>query len=180
MSKIKLNAASGGGSVALEAPASLSSDKVIKFPNSPNLITQVLQTVKTDTFSTSSAGFSDITGLSVAITPTFTSSKILIMATVNVQCFASHVETNGNARLLRGSTELIEYPYAFVMEAGKSNSNRVFYNQNHTEVYLDSPSTTSSTTYKVQINVLSSSNSNRVIYNQNSSTSVNTVMEIAA
>ena len=66
------------------------------------------------------------------------------------------------------------------MEAGKSNSNRVFYNQNHTEVYLDSPSTTSSTTYKVQLKVISSSNSAQVIYNQNSSKSVITVMEIAA
>ena len=151
---------------------------------SGNPLSRVLQAATTvdssGSQSVTSTSYVDAGSLSVAITPTFTSSKILIMATVNVQCFASHVETNGNARLVRGSTEIIEYPYAFVMEAGKSNSNRVFYNQNHTEVYLDSPSTTSSTTYKVQIKVLSSSNSNRVIYNQNSSTSVITVMEIAA
>ena len=151
---------------------------------SGNPLSRVLQAATTVDCSSSqsvtSTSYVDAGSLSVAITPTFTSSKILIMATVNVQCFASHVETNGNARLLRGSTELIEYPYAFVMEAGKSNSNRVFYNQNHTEVYLDSPSTTSSTTYKVQLKVISSSNSAQVIYNQNSSKSVITVMEIAA
>tara|TARA_R100000322_G_scaffold31874_1_gene20552 strand:- start:893 stop:1390 length:498 start_codon:yes stop_codon:yes gene_type:complete len=144
-------------------------------------VLQAVSTVdSTANQSITSTSYVDAGSLSVSITPSSSSNKVLIMATVNVQCFASHVETNGNARLVRGSTELIEYPYAFVMEAGKSNSNRVFYNQNHTEVYLDSPSTTSSTTYKVQIRVLSSSNSNQVIYNQNSSKSVITVMEIAA
>ena len=144
-------------------------------------VLQAVSTVdSTANQSITSTSYVDAGSLSVSITPSSSSNKVLIMATVNVQCFASHVETNGNARLVRGSTELIEYPYAFVMEAGKSNSNRVFYNQNHTEVYLDSPSTTSSTTYKVQIKVISSSNSAQVIYNQNSSKSVITVMEIAA
>ena len=42
-------------------------------------ILQVLQTVKTDTFTTTSTSFVDVTGLSVSITPATTSSKILIL-----------------------------------------------------------------------------------------------------
>ena len=41
-------------------------------------VLQVVQTVKTDTFATTSTSFVDITGVSVAITPSSTSSKILI------------------------------------------------------------------------------------------------------
>jgi len=150
MAKIQLNAASGGGSVALEGPASLGSDKVIKFPNSPNLIIQVLQTVKTDTFSTTSSGFSDITGLSVAITPTSSNSKILLHYDANV---------GGNeivfVRLMRGSTAI---------GIGDAGNNRqrvtqggVFRNNNDDKLsifsgsFLDSPSSTSTQTYKLQV-----------------------------
>ena len=150
MSKIKLNAASGGGSVALEAPASLSSDKVIKFPNSPNLITQVLQTVKTDTFSTSSAGFSDITGLSVAITPTSSSSKILLHYDANV---------GGNGivfvRLMRGSTAIGIGDASSVRQ--RVTQGGVFRGSNDDKLsifsgsFLDNPSSTSAQTYKLQV-----------------------------
>ena len=44
---------------------------------------QIVQTVKTDTFTTTSTSFTDITGLSVNITPTSASSKIYVSFTVN-------------------------------------------------------------------------------------------------
>ena len=47
-------------------------------------IIQVVSTTKTDTFSTSSSSFTDITGLSVSITPASSSNKILILLTVLV------------------------------------------------------------------------------------------------
>jgi hypothetical protein len=113
-------------------------------------IIQVLQTAKTDTFSTSSAGFSDITGLSVAITPTSSTSKILLHYDANV---------GGNeivfVRLLRGST-------AIGIGDASSNRQRVtqggqFRSGNDDKLsifsgtFIDSPSTTSATTYKLQI-----------------------------
>ena len=42
-------------------------------------ILQVVSTLKTDTFSTTNSSFTDITGLSVAITPTSASSKVLVV-----------------------------------------------------------------------------------------------------
>ena len=50
----------------------------------PGKIGQVIQTYKTDTFSTSSTSFVDVTGLSVSITPSATTSKILISLTATI------------------------------------------------------------------------------------------------
>ena len=42
-------------------------------------VLQVVQDVKLDTFTTSSTSFTDVTGLSVDITPSSTSSKVLVL-----------------------------------------------------------------------------------------------------
>ena len=151
---------------------------------SGNPLSRVLQAVQTvDTTSTtaiSTTSYTDAGSLSVSITPSATSSKILVFATTNVQAFVSSQEVSAGLRLLRGSSEIIEYPYAFVLEAGTSGNGRIFYNTNHSAVFLDSPSTTSSTTYKIQLKTYSTSNSMKVTYNQNSSKSTILAMEISA
>lgn len=119
-------------------------------------ILQVVQTVKTNTYTTTSATFTSITDLSATITPSAATSKILIIASVNV----SLSNTNDRAGYLRldgGNSG------TYVGDAGSNRirsathiglSNVIFYtaiNQMlHTIVYLDSPSTTSATTYAVQ------------------------------
>jgi hypothetical protein len=45
-------------------------------------VLQVISTTKTDTFSVTNSDFVDVTGLSVTITPTSATSKILVMAHV--------------------------------------------------------------------------------------------------
>jgi len=116
-------------------------------------VLQVIQTVKSDTFSISGTTFTDVTGLSASITPSSISSKILIMVDL---MGAGGLDTNHiYARLLRDST---------VIYAGDSAGSRTlgFYtgivsNNASCEfgsgTYLDSPSTTSSTTYKIQVRV---------------------------
>jgi len=117
-------------------------------------INQVLQAVKTDTQDgTSSNTWTDISSLSQSITPSATDSKILVLFHVN--CAAS---TNDHVaiRLLRGSTAI------HIGTSGDTGRN-VFSgirfmsdDQYHAVVmagqYLDSPSTTSATTYKLQVN----------------------------
>jgi hypothetical protein len=113
-------------------------------------VLQVVQTVKTDTFSTTSGSFVDVTGLSASITPSSASSKILVLA---------HVVGNGLGasnhlvcRLLRGST------LVYAGDAAGSRAQAFFTaitaDANSAEtgvaVLLDSPNTTSSTTYKIQ------------------------------
>jgi hypothetical protein len=53
-------------------PAAIATGKVL----------QVVQTTKTDTFTTTSTSFTDVTGLSVSITPSSASSKILIFSEI--------------------------------------------------------------------------------------------------
>ena len=57
-------------------------------------IIQVKSVIKTDTFTTDSTSYTDVTGLSVSITPTRSDSKILVMVTMG------GLESNGNNQRL--------------------------------------------------------------------------------
>lgn len=127
-------------------------------------IKQVVQATKTDTASRASASYADITGYSASITPSSTSSKILIIAYMNL----SGVDTI-HLKLRRGSTDILLGDAA----TGKTQVTHHFYGGDlssgegyfgmhaNTITYLDSPSTTSSTTYSFQ---WKSSSTNNTIY----------------
>ena len=116
-------------------------------------ILQVVQTVKTDNFSTSSTTFVDVTGLSVAITPSSTSSKVLIMINMNSSTSGGN---NGMIKLVRGSTD-IAVGDASGSRLQATAQTRMDNDSNScatlTTCFLDSPNTTSETTYKVQYEV---------------------------
>ena len=151
-------------------------------------ILQTVQTVKTDVFETSSVGPIDITGLTVTITPKYSTSKVLIMFNVHM---------NGNdsgcgLRLFRGSTNLTmgdassnrAQHMATAMYSTGTDSN-AYSNLPTSMTFLDSPSTTSATTYKLQGQVLSGGfRVNKTRYdtdNGNASRGISTItaMEIA-
>jgi hypothetical protein len=120
-------------------------------------ISQVVSTTKTDTFTMSSTTYADITGLSVTITPSSSSSKILIMANVN------HVGTTlasaSGIRLLRGSTPISIGDTAgsrISTSGGESYGNYGVTLTGDAIMFLDSPATTSATTYKIQIQAYAS------------------------
>lgn len=117
-------------------------------------VVQVKSTAKTDTFTTTSTSFVDITGLSVSITPTSASNKILILAQVTIGF--PNGAAFGHLRLSGGNAT------TYVGDAASSRIQAVFgggiFNANLQEaslapslMYLDSPATTSATTYVVQI-----------------------------
>jgi hypothetical protein len=115
-------------------------------------VLQVQQVTKSDVFSTSSTTYTDVTGLSVSITPISASSKILIIG--NIALGSSTVERYSVfGRLLRGSTPIHVYngggnydqgTFSYQMGGFEGPMSQSF-------TFLDSPSTTSATTYKVQI-----------------------------
>ena len=113
-------------------------------------ILQVVSTTKTDTFTTTSQSFTDITGLSVSITPASSSNKILIFAFVTGLGTSN---TRAVHRLVRDST-------AIAIGDAAGNRARAFGGiytddgetpETVSVVHQDSPSTTSATTYKLQI-----------------------------
>jgi len=154
-------------------------------------ILQVVSTTKTDTFSTSSSTLTDITGLSVSITPSSSSSKILVVAYINGVIDTGSSSYGGRLQLVRGSTNIAQGDAAGSRQVGTGHlggqDSWPFF-QSTTITYLDSPSTTSSTTYKIQCAHTQSRTIqiNTADGDQNSSTfglrtvSTITVMEVAA
>tara|TARA_S200002703_G_scaffold8523_1_gene8590 strand:+ start:7999 stop:9354 length:1356 start_codon:yes stop_codon:yes gene_type:complete len=102
---------------------------------------KVLQivTAQTDTAVSSNSTSRTDTGVTVAITPSATSSKVLIVS--NIHCSAGGGRAVGDIILMRGATDLINYS----QQANADNAMG-----NFSFIYLDSPSTTSATTYKFQ------------------------------
>lgn len=122
-------------------------------------VLQVIQTVKTDAFTTTSTSMTDITGFSVSITPRSTSSKILVM--VNVSMLSNNGGWGSLINLLRDSTNLTSssiggsadtYNAWNVGGGGGMSNNERKYNSPSIS-FLDSPSSTSSLTYKCQLQV---------------------------
>ena len=113
--KIKLNAASGGGSVSFQAPSSTGDDRVITLPTTADgtvltttnpkagNILQVVQLNLDGAFSTTSTAFTDVSGLTQNITTTG-SNKVLVEVQLFVSNTGEHYYTF--LKLLRGSTEL--------------------------------------------------------------------------
>jgi len=115
-------------------------------------ILQVVQTVKTDTYSMSSTTWTDVTGLSLSITPTSTSSKILVFYNLSISTNAGAY--SGMIKLVRDTTDIFLGDADGSKTRASSGGYSDYYGyQMRAEgnMYLDSPSTTSSTTYKIQI-----------------------------
>ena len=118
-------------------------------------VLQVVSATKTDTASSSSSTFADITGLSVSITPSSASNKILVIAYISVS--HDYLVAKIGARIMRDSTAL-----AIGDTAGSRIRTSGFYyidSQNYSPGvisinYLDSPSSTSALTYKWQFSSL--------------------------
>lgn len=116
---------------------------------STSAVVQVKSTAKTDTFTVSSTTFTDVTGLAQSITPTSATNKVLIL----VQMSLGNASTSMGLKLLRDSTDiyigdasgaLVQTSTAFTTSSGGHGSASI--------VFLDSPATTSATTYKIQMN----------------------------
>ena len=119
-------------------------------------VLQVVSVTKTDTFtySASSISYADVTGLAATITPKFSSSKILVQVNINF----SNDKRYSAAILLRGSTQIGggtavgNRPSVSVSNGTNQNeTNEEYIMRNSSFSFLDSPSTTSATTYKVRV-----------------------------
>jgi hypothetical protein len=153
-------------------------------------VLQVVSTTKTDSFSSATTGsWLDITGFSVSVTPTSSSNKIMIFGRITGS--GTSGTTRLQMRLVRNSTAIS------IADADGSriqaSGNELYASEpdaflGSTAFFLDSPATTSATTYKVQI--LNGNGAGTVYINrtQNDPNAANavrgtssiTVMEIAA
>ena len=108
-------------------------------------VLQVVQTIKTNTFSTTSNSFVEVTGSGVSITPSSTSNKVLYM-------LSFHYSANGEAAgeefaIYKNGSLLSGYSDGTKTKGGVARSATGSANY----IYLDSPSTTSEVTYALYI-----------------------------
>jgi len=134
-------------------------------------VLQVVSVTKTDTFTSSSSSFTDITGLTANITPSSTSNKILVIA--NHTNTRSNGATQVGLKLFRDSTEIRQS--RFLADTSSSARNHI----SVTIVALDTPSSTSQITYKTQFNNEQGTSTASVNQGDASGPSTITLMEIA-
>jgi hypothetical protein len=126
--------------------------------NSTGSILQVVQTIKQDTFTTSSQSYTNVTGLSATITPSSTSSKILIncyLTTTNGSQVGNYLLVTRNGSTISGSlstsgtlnttSSAVQSSSGFIVQSGTTYTVVPL-----TLQYLDSPASTSAQTYQVQ------------------------------
>ena len=110
-------------------------------------VLQVVTSSKNTQQTTTSSSFVDATSLSVSITPSSTSNKIFVICTTTG--YSGNTSANSEYTLLRNSTNLATNFFNTVV--GTDIAGQI------SMVILDSPSTTSATTYKAQFRRTSAS-----------------------
>jgi hypothetical protein len=166
--------ASGTGSITIATP-NTNTDRILNIPDvAGNLVTtgdtgtvtagmvsavnqsslpagSLLQTIQTGTiarFTTTTSGTWQDSNTTLSITPSSTSSKILVNVICPVVVAGTSQNLRGGIRILRGST-VIWNTYGFAELFQVRNADNEF-NVVNPAIILDSPSSTSSVTYKVQ------------------------------
>ena len=134
-------------------------------------VLQVVNGVTTTAVDSSSTSYVD-TNLTATITPTLSTSKILVLIHQKVQRTSGNANQAINMRVMRGATNILEHTLLGYTESA------IYQIQMYSAAYYDSPATTSATTYKTQFaaNVAASG----IACNAGPSNSSITLLEIGA
>jgi hypothetical protein len=147
-------------------------------------VLQVVQASTSSAVTISSVTYTD-TGLTASITPSLATSKVLVMISQQVLLQSDQSSGYGvGAKILRGATTIVDNSSSSVgvhfLESANSGNGRIgtrgYYSQN----YLDSPATTSATTYKVQMAANTVAGSSAFLTQGNACVSTIILMEIGA
>jgi hypothetical protein len=142
-------------------------------------VLQVVQASTTTRVQITNSTYVD-TNLTASITPKFSTSKILVLISQNIGTFNStNAGTAGNLRIVRDSTTVFTSENAINIVAGLGSASEIRVAGQYSFIYLDSPATTSSTTYKTQANLSSGGGRVEPQSNNGTSNSTITLMEIA-
>tara|TARA_R100001224_G_C3979861_1_gene135557 strand:+ start:247 stop:747 length:501 start_codon:yes stop_codon:yes gene_type:complete len=110
-------------------------------------IIQTIQTFKGDTTTTTSSSFVDISGMSATITPSSNSNKVLVRFTLHISTGTGPVVL---VNLLRGTTNIAQPTVTDIHPSTLQLWADADHMITQTYEFLDSPATTSATTYKLQ------------------------------
>ena len=141
-------------------------------------VLQVVQATSTTATTIASTTFTDTT-LSATITPTASTSKILVLVNQQLRFSKNSNDQGVGVKVLRGATDIFSTTGDFLY-LGVTGGTAVF---SHTVLplcYLDSPATTSATTYKTQGRVDDTGSSGSSTWQQGGKMSTITLLEIGA
>ena len=160
------------GPVSLGSTVTFTSGSTLKLPTgskivgtdtgsvyAPGTVIQVINVIKTDPFLTNSTSHVIVTGLSVSITPLFSSSKILITTSVNGNC----LNRGGLIELRRDGSRVNDLMPSSYGSRGPTNIGGLWTGDGSgdtgmmfgsTTTLYDSPNTTSAITYAVYAKTL--------------------------
>jgi hypothetical protein len=159
ISQIVTNSIANGAVIAADLAAgaalsNLGSSQLADANMAPGSVIQVVSTVKSDTFSTTTTGWLNITGISATITPISSSSRILVVYYVS---FGQSDTNNRGAgfRVVRDGTAIYTADTAgnrirqgsYTSTSQESEGCGIA-----TQTVLDTPASTSAVTYQVQMN----------------------------
>ena len=140
-------------------------------------VLQVVQATSTTSTVTTSATYADATGFTATITPISASSKILVLCDISYYIQADNA-TVGGVQIVRGATAI----YTDNRYAVDNVNANVALGAHGAFNYLDSPATTSATTYKIQIKRTSTAGTSYAFrINDTASTNISsiTLIEVA-
>jgi hypothetical protein len=144
-------------------------------------VLQVVSATTTTSTEIASTSLTD-TGITLNITPSSATSKVLVIVSAQYENYRDTSEANAGAKLLRGATTLLDYSVG-----GNNNFSRIYTGGSNSInivtaslTYLDSPASTSALTYKLQSAVASTANGGKITFQKNSAPSTITLLEIGA
>ena len=160
--KIKLNAASGGGSFSLQAPSSSSNNRVMSLPDTADgtILTTTNPSSKTviqakctpsnseAQVSSASNSYVDVTGIDLTFTPLFSNSTIIL-----VTCFHGSTSTgnvNFSVRLTFNHSGISQSAVDSNQDGYSINSAAGSFSGFGTMIYTHTPNTTNEITYRFQ------------------------------
>ena len=166
------------GTTVLTLPAVTGTVLTTTSPKAGNVI-QVVSTTYGTQDTVASTSYTD-TGLLLAITPTSATSKILIIISAALRTSRGTNDfTAAGGRITRAGTTIFTSDRMLAITAATGAGSDIAVHGQCSLVYLDSPSTTSSTTYRLQIKNSTTANSASAFLNESATSSI-TLMEIAA
>ena len=152
----------------------------------PGHVIQVVSVSSGSYLEVNSTSYTDATGMSATITPTSTSSKILVIMQMPVTLIRATNDANAvKVKILRNTDTFFLHDQQLRADVGTASSGNILLSATTLCNKLDSPETTSALTYKVQFASETTANSGRVRMNNDAGAGTSTgtanltLMEIA-
>lgn len=149
---------STSGYSEIDAPA-VAGDQVFTLPgtggtldrlNRAGNVLQVVEATLGSTYTNTTNTYTDV-GLSVSITPTSSSNKVLVLMNLNMQASRNaSFNIYGYLNLLKNNAALYDFGIVLGKKAAVSSDGDILTQADILQMYLDSPASTSSLTYKIQ------------------------------